>query len=399
MSDLARSVWTPLPLRKIAVTHPHALIADPIRLAVTDAFPQLHNARLPLIIFCDPSALFASKCQGVMRLSRYKLAILCSLVCLLLTAILWVGWLILAPAGKHGSFTVVVYKGDSFESVEKELERRGLIRSRFWFRRLARWRGLHRKIRAGIYRIPTPISLWRLINLLQEIEPELIRLVVWEGMMAKEIAERVERLGLGDAERFMEIVRNPEGKVKLPFDWQGTLEGLLFPATYHIQPLRPGNELFLVQLMVDTFCKRFWKPYKDEIAKSPFSLQELVTIASMVQWEVKMDEERPIVAGVIINRLKRGMKLEIDATVLYALGQRKRRVLYRDLKIDSPYNTYRYKGLPPGPICNPGLPSLLAALRPEKVPYLYYVARGDGYHVFSETYEEHLKAVAAYREW
>jgi UPF0755 protein len=151
--------------------------------------------------------------------------------------------------------------------------------------------------------------------------------------------------------------------------------------------------------MVNAFTERFWKPYRDEIEKSPFTLRQLVTIASMVQWEVKMDEERPIVAGVIVNRLKRGMKLEIDATVLYALGQRKRRVLYRDLKVDSPYNTYRYAGLPPGPICSPGLPSLLAALRPAKVPYLYYVARGDGYHIFSATYEEHLKAVQAYRRW
>ena len=130
-----------------------------------------------------------------------------------------------------------------------------------------------------------------------------------------------------------------------------------------------------------------------------FYFPELVTSVPMVQWEVKRNEERPIVPEVIINRLKRGMKLEIDATVLYSLGQRKRRVLYRDLKVDSPYNTYRYKGLPPGPICSPGLESLIAALRPANVPYLYYVARGDGYHTFSSTYAEHLKAVEAYRRW
>ena len=332
-------------------------------------------------------------------MNRRKFVIFCALICLVLVSCCWAGWLVFSPTGAQGTFVLIVYRGDTFDQVKSELEKQGLIRSRFWFERLARWRGLPGKLRAGIYRIPTPISLWRLTKWLAETKPELIRLTIWEGMIAKEIAERIEQLGLGKAEKFIEIVQNPQGTVMLPFDWQGDLEGLLFPATYHVPPLRSGNEAYLVQLMVDAFVERFWKPHRDEIEKSPFTLRQLVTIASMVQWEVKMDEERPIVAGVIVNRLKRGMKLEIDATVLYALGQRKRRVLYRDLKVDSPYNTYRYSGLPPGPICSPGLPSLLAALRPAKVPYLYYVARGDGYHTFSTTYEEHLKAVQAYRRW
>ena len=334
-----------------------------------------------------------------MPVNRRRFAVLGVLVLALMSIGLWLGWLLFAPMGTKGMVILVVYRGDNFDRVKGEIERLGLIRSRFWFERLSRWRGLPQRLRAGIYRIQTPISLWELTKFLAETKPELIRLTVWEGMMAREIAERVEKLGLGNAERFMEIVKNPQGKIELPFDWKGDLEGLLFPATYYVPPLRSGEETYIIQLMVNAFVEKFWKPYRDEIERSQFSLRELVTIASMVQWEVKMDEERPIVAGVIINRLKRGMKLEIDATVLYALGQRKRRVLYRDLKVDSPYNTYRYKGLPPGPICSPGLESLLAALRPADVPFLYYVARGDGYHIFSETYEEHLKAVAAYREW
>ncbi len=323
-------------------------------------------------------------------------AIACTSI--VLAVAVWLGFLWFAPAGPTGTVTLTVYRGDSFIQVMNELQRHGLLRSRFWFERFARWRRLPTRLQAGIYRIPTPISLWHLAKWLSQAKPELIRLVVWEGMMAKEIAERVERLGLGSAERFLQIVREPQEQINLPFAWHGDLEGLLFPATYLVPPLREGNEAYLVQLMVDNFVKRFWLPYRSEIERSPFSLRELVTIASLVQWEVKMDEERPIVAGVILNRLRKGMKLEIDATVLYALGERKRRVLYRDLRVDSPYNTYRYKGLPPGAICSPGLPSLLAALRPAKVPYLYYVARGDGYHTFSRTYEEHLRAVAAYRK-
>lgn len=309
----------------------------------------------------------------------------------------WLSWLLFVPVGPVGTATLTVYRGDTFAQVTDELQRQGLLRSRFWFERLAERKGLPQRLQAGIYRIPTPISLRRLVHWLGTQKPELIRLTIWEGMMAKEIAERVEQLGLGDAERFIDIVRNPKGQVQLPFEWRGDLEGLLFPTTYFVPPLRDGDEAFLVQLMTDTFTERFWKPYRDEIERSPFTLRQLVTLASLVQWEVKMDDERAIVAGVIVNRLRRGMKLEIDATALYALGQRKRRVLYRDLQVDSPYNTYRHKGLPPGAICSPGLPSLLAALRPANVPYLFYVARGDGYHTFSRTYGEHLRAVATYR--
>ena len=312
---------------------------------------------------------------------------------------LWLSYLWFVPVGPSGTVPLTVYRGDRFLQVVTALQQQGLLRSRFWFEQFARWHGWPDRLQAGIYRIPTPISLWRLARWFSQAKPELIPLVVWEGMMAKEIAERVEKLGLGRAERFLHIVRQPQGQVTLPFEWQGDLEGLLFPATYLVPPLREGEEAYLVQLMVDNFVKRFWQPYREEIERSPFSLRELVTLASLVQWEVKMDDERPIVAGVILNRLKKGMKLEIDATVLHALGVRKRRVLFRALQVDSPYNTYRYKGLPPGAICSPGLPSLLAALRPAKVPYLYYVARGDGYHTFSRTYEEHLKGVAAYRAW
>ena len=311
----------------------------------------------------------------------------------------WWSWLLFAPVGPTGTVTLTVHRGDTFAQVTAALQRLGLLRSRWWFEQLARWHRLPQRLRAGIYRIPTPIALWRLVRWLTETRPERIRLTVWEGMMAREIAERVERLGLGSAERFMDIVRNPEGKVTVPFPWRGDLEGVLFPATYSLPPLRPGEEAYIVQQMVNAFARRFWLPYRDDIVRSPFSLRELVTIASLVQWEVKLDEERPVVAGVILNRLRRRMRLEIDATVLYALGQRKRRVLYRDLQVNSPYNTYRYAGLPPGPICSPGLASLLAALRPAQVPYLFYVARGDGSHIFSRTYAEHLQAVAAYRRW
>ena len=123
------------------------------------------------------------------------------------------------------------------------------------------------------------------------------------------------------------------------------------------------------------------------------SLHEVVTLASIVEEEAKVDKERPLIAGVLLNRLWAGMKLQCDATVQYALPQRKSRLTHEDLRIQSPYNTYLHKGLPPGPICNPGLASLRAALRPAETQYLFYVARGDGTHIFCRTYQEHVAAI------
>jgi UPF0755 protein len=145
--------------------------------------------------------------------------------------------------------------------------------------------------------------------------------------------------------------------------------------------------------MLDEFTRRFYEPHKEEIARSQHSLHEMVTIASLIERETHVSEERARIAGVIENRLRRGMRLQIDATVLYALEKHKSRVLFRDLQVDSPYNTYRHAGLPPGPIASPGLPCLLAALHPEQHDYLFYVVGPEGSHVFSRTEAEHRRAV------
>jgi UPF0755 protein len=136
----------------------------------------------------------------------------------------------------------------------------------------------------------------------------------------------------------------------------------------------------------------------DEIRQSGHSLAEIVNVAAMVEREAEVDADRPKIAGVIYNRLARGMKLQIDATVQYARGQHTSRLLYRDLEIDSPFNTYKVNGLPPGPICCPGLPSIEAAIHPEKSDYLYYVGRPKEAHLFARTYAEHLHNIALVRQ-
>jgi UPF0755 protein len=135
----------------------------------------------------------------------------------------------------------------------------------------------------------------------------------------------------------------------------------------------------------------------DDLRRSKRSLADIVTIASLIEREARIGKDRPLISGVIHNRLRKGMRLQVDATVLYALGEHKGRVTYEDLKVDSPFNTYRHKGLPPHPICNPGEASIRAALRPAKTEYLFYVARPDGSHVFTRTYAEHQQAIRAIR--
>jgi UPF0755 protein len=149
--------------------------------------------------------------------------------------------------------------------------------------------------------------------------------------------------------------------------------------------------------MLDRFTAAFFDKHRADIERSSHTLHEIVTIASLIEREAEVEQDRARIAGVIENRLKRNMKLDIDATVLFALGRHKERVLYRDLQVASPYNTYRHKGLPPGPIAAPGLPSLVAALHPESHDFLFYVAAPDGSHVFTRTEAEHNAAVARMR--
>jgi len=174
-----------------------------------------------------------------------------------------------------------------------------------------------------------------------------------------------------------------------------TLEGYLYPDTYAFSPGTTAREA--VGQMVDLFERR-WQPEWDARLQSlAMSRHDVITLASIIEKEARHAEERPVISAVYHNRLKRRMPLQADPTVQYALGRHTARVLYKDLEIDSPYNTYRRVGLPPGPIASPGTPSIAAALAPANVPYLYFVAAPDGHHEFRTTFEEHTRARAELR--
>ena len=175
-----------------------------------------------------------------------------------------------------------------------------------------------------------------------------------------------------------------------------SLEGYLFPDTYYV----PRN--IRARTMIETMLARFRAVFDDSLAQRTrqigFTAHEILTLASIIEREARVEEERPIISGVFHRRLKLRRPLEADPTVEYALGMRKKRLLYKDLEVDSPYNTYRYPGLPPGPICNPGRASILAALYPAETPYLYFVAKGDGTHEFTSSERDHLNAKRRIRQ-
>ena len=218
-----------------------------------------------------------------------------------------------------------------------------------------------------------------------------------EGLTLKEIAEIVSKKGICSVDEFMEAIKT--NKFTVNGEELKNIEGFLLPNTYDIP--KEYTPFQIEEMMIKSFDEKITPIYLEKKSKLPvnLTLKEVVTLASLVEREASVPEERPIIAGVYYNRLKIGMRLECDATIQYALGHQKKELLYSDLEIDSPYNTYKHEGLPPGPIANPGEESLKSVLNPTKHNYYFYVLNGiknNGTHVFSETAWEHEKAVNKY---
>lgn len=302
------------------------------------------------------------------------------------------------PGGKARNFEVE--QGDTGASVALKLREAGLIRSPGYFMMLMRFRKgaiLH----AGEYRLSPSMSAQDVLNtLIGETGGEVERRVtIPEGFTAQEVAERLDSDGFCPEDEFIDIVSDPEGQ---GIDTHGlsldSLEGFLYPETYFFAGGVSCKAI--AQKMVDQFFEEFTPGDITAARTEGYSPLEIVTLASMIEAEAKHENEREIISGVMRNRLRANMRLQIDATVQYALPEHKERLLNKDLEVDSPYNTYKNDGLPPGPICNPGLPSLEAALRPADVPYYYYVARADGSHIFSRNSDGHARAIQeARRTW
>ncbi len=320
----------------------------------------------------------------------FPLAAACLLV--VLAAGAFAARALLLPVHDSGgeAVTVVVPKNASTAQIARLLEDQGIIKNDLAFRVYARWRQVDEKLKPGTYELHTAMSVPDILRKLVEGPPDRIRITVPEGYTVAQIAELLERKGVAGREEFLQSTRQHWDFPFLrdvPADTCG-LEGYLYPDTYYVgSGTKPDK---IVAMMLQKFGQVIEEhDYVRRAAERGLSLHQAVTIASMVEREARVEGERPRIAGVIFNRLRLGMPLQIDATVQYALGQPKEQLLYRDLEIDSPYNTYKITGLPPGPIANPGWSSLRAVVEPEQNDYLYYVAKPGGTHAFARTLSEH----------
>jgi UPF0755 protein len=293
---------------------------------------------------------------------------------------------------------VAIPPGASFRAVTDSVGAHGLIVSKLLFRVLARANGTDRIVKAGIYDLPGGASPFTLLEILKEGRVATAKFTAPEGLTLLELSDLVAaRLGI-PADTFLAASRDPALRARVRTS-AGSLEGYLLPETYTL-PL-PVTAEALVEAMVAEF-ERKWNPaWNARLDSIGLNRTQLLALASIVEGEARHDDERPTIAGVYSNRLRLGMLLQADPTVQYALqvatGARKPRLLFKDLEIDSPYNTYQHAGLPPGPVNSPGIRSIEAALYPATVPFLYFVAGDDGYHVFSRTLEEHSRAIEQIR--
>jgi UPF0755 protein len=291
-----------------------------------------------------------------------------------------------------------VNRGHSLSQVSTNLRRAGIIPGDRRFRLLAKLYGADKRIRAGRYYIPNGLSYVELMEHLLYGEADLLRKVtVHKGSTVKWLAQRLRREALIDSAEFVKWANNREFLDSIGLKRVNSAEGFMFPSDYYVFERSDAREV------IRKFHREYNKFWVDSVKLQAkllgYNQVEITTLASIIEGETNKVNEMDTISGVYHNRLRIGMKLQADPTVQYLLEEGWRRLLYKDLTIDSPYNTYRYGGLPPSPINNPGRDAMLAALYPAEHNYLFFVADGEGGHKFSRNYSDHLKKVREFRQW
>ncbi len=290
---------------------------------------------------------------------------------------------------------VEVTEGMSFKSISAELQKEGIIRYRGYFELIGRFEGISRKVRTGYYGLSTNMSLWEVLDSLRRGKIIEYEIVIPEGYNLYQIGWTLANTPLlSDPQDFIKLVKDKKYVHSLGIE-ADTLEGYLFPDTYY---LPKGIKLEdIPKKMVQRYRAVFTDSLRNRANELGFNEHQILTLASIVEKEAKVASERTLIAAVYMNRLKKGMRLQADPTTVYGTKAWITNVTSQDLKRRSPYNTYLHKGLPPGPIANPGEGAILASLYPDKVDYLFFVAQGDGSHYFSKDFSSHEKAVGRYR--
>jgi len=312
---------------------------------------------------------------------------------------------VLPTATPGETVLITVQEGQSAQEVGDKLEDEGVISSGLLFRVLVALEGYEDKLVAGDYEFEKGMPALQVVERIRQGQTAPLVVTIREGVRAEEIAELMESKKVISAEEFLQAIESwYEFSFLYTKPYWANLEGYLFPDTYFFSRNMTAEEV--VQQILENFDQRLDSELRQEAAAAGLSVHTVLTLASIVEREAQVPDERPIIADVFLKRLRRGMPLEADPTVQYALGNDpasvakhgywKQDLTQADLEVDSPYNTYRNAGLPRGPICNPGLDSIRGVIRPEQTNYLYFVARADGSHVFAETLEEHLRNIEQY---
>jgi UPF0755 protein len=333
----------------------------------------------------------------MVNITRTRLLFMCIGLFFLLVVFLFLGFgiFLATPANRGGRDQVFIVKeGSSLKEVAGQLEKGGLITNKTLFVLWARVKGYGKGVRAGEYSLSAAMPPIQLLEILRKGLVILHAVTIPEGFTRDQIADLLEAKGLADKRRFLELTQDKA--LLRQYGISGpNFEGYLFPDTYHFSIGTPTLTI------IDTMVRRFRQtltPIMEQAQATGMKFEDVVTLASIVEKETGRPEERPLIASVFLNRLRLGMRLESDPTVIYGIENFDGDLKKKDLAEKTPYNTYVIHGLTPGPIANPGLDSIKAVINPARTDYLYFVSKNDGSHQFSKTLVEHNRAVEMYQK-
>ena len=310
----------------------------------------------------------------------------------------------IGPYNKNNTEGIVVEipQGSTTNTISDILYKNNLIKNKVMFKISVKLSNKAQQFKAGKYLFNQTYSNKQIINDLSlgKIYNDGIKITIPEGSTSREIVSILVDKKLGNQDSYEALISNPKEFYNdfkfLEEDDITSLEGFLYPSTYYFD--ENSSEKEVLSTMLSQFNKVYTNKLRDRQKELNMTTEQVVNLASIVEKEAILDKDRPIIASVFYNRLEIGMPLQSDATIQYIFKERKKIVTYKDLEIDSPYNSYKNKGLPPTPISSPGIESIKATLYPEKTDYLYFVAKMDGGNNYSKNYEDHLKYVKEYKD-
>ena len=286
--------------------------------------------------------------------------------------------------------TIIIKQGMSANEIAALLRQQGLIKNTTLFRMYVHWEGFTNSLQAGEYTFTPDMNMQKMIAMLAKGEVSYSQITIPEGLTIEQVATLLESKQIANAAKFKAAAKNYQPFAYIDADARVGYkpEGFLFPDTYRVP--RGIKEEELLQFMVSEFDRNFTPQMREKAKKQGLTIREVMILASLVEKEARVEKERPVIAGVFLNRIRQAMPLQSCATIQYILGYPKAELTIKDTEIPSPYNTYLNMGLPPGPIANAGAASIMAVLEPALTDYLYFVADNKGVHHFSKTYDEHL---------